>query len=170
MIDLKELVEAIQFAVIEAADQVRLKNLNILQDYFVASKDQEAEDEGKALVPRMINMEFPEVTETGPRIHVVRVPLICIAPPTNLYLSEFRARLKVDFGLEGGEGAKIKLAPVKKSSPPPTVGGGQTPAHDGEIYREAAEIEIVLRHADLPAGLADIVQGYDRALRAEIPG
>ena len=115
MIDLKALVEAIQLAVVEAADQVRLKNISILNDYFVPAKPTEVSLPDGPLVPRMILMNFPIVTAQGPSVHTIEVPLLSIAPPENLFLAEFRVRMKVEFGLDESEHPVLKVALINRS-------------------------------------------------------
>lgn len=170
MIPLQSLVEAVQAAVIEAADQVRLKNISILQDYFIPAIPSEAGLPEGPLVPRMIQIDFPRVTENGPTVHTVQVPLISIAPPESLYLAEFRVRMKVEFDLDPEKATRLRVTPArpeKSRTAPEADSDGKT---SPEPAREFAEIEILIKHGQEPGGLTDVIQGYDRALRAEIPG
>ena len=170
MIPLQSLVEAVQAAVTEAADQVRLKNIAILRDYFVPAEPSDAGLPEGPLVPRMIQMEFPRVTEHGPTVHTVQVPLISIAPPESLYLAEFRVRMSVEFDLDGDKAAGLRVAPARPQRPKTAPDVESDAKTSPEPVREFAEIEILIKHGDEPGGLTDIIRGYDRALRAEIPG
>lgn len=173
MIPLQSLVQAVQAAVVEAADQVRRKNISILQEYFVSIPPTDDLPGDPPLVPRVITIDFPQITEAGPVVHPVQVPLISIAPPANLYLAEFRVRMRVEFDLHSeqndGRDALLRVAPTRIDRAAARSGAASAnsdPLDAGDF----AEIEILIKHGDEPIGLKDVVQGYGRALRAEIPG
>ena len=183
MIALDEFVAAIQTATIEAADQVRRRNLELLADYFERPEDlarwperarsshrasggegdppTDEGDELPPLVPKMVTMEFPRETKDGPISHTVHVPLIALVPHQGLMISELRASFKLEVMFDEEKGPLIRVSPKSKRI---------TDREIDDLEEEVATIEIVITDEGPPKGLAEVIFGYERALRAEIPG
>jgi hypothetical protein len=129
------------------------------------------------LRPRTVAMEYPMMTREGPVAHTVHVPLLALAPMTGVQISRltFRADLAV---LVDGDGAlQVSFAPPGGGGPPLSKEGGPEDEGGGAGGGGAAaargvntSIEIVVESGAPPEGLRRIVEGYERALRAQIPG
>jgi len=181
LIALDDFVAAIQTAVVEAADQVRRRNLELLAEYFERPEDLKGwrerngasgggedgppsadEDRGTPpLVPKMVTMEFPRETKDGPVSHTVHVPLIALVPHQGLLISELRASFKLEVMFDEEKGPLIKISPRTRKV---------KDRIDEEFEDEVATVEIVITDEGPPKGLAEVIFGYERALRAEIPG
>lgn len=226
MLDISDLIAAVQEAVSEAAEQVHQKNLALLDYYFEpaeiepderdrekraprqpadrgeSSRDQprlppasfarslhgtpartEASAAGAAaaaargippgreppggyekaggdgprgpIQPKMTIVRYPIMTENGPTTHDVWVPLISLLPQSQLALKELRLKLKVE-PTEGGKGLRLAF-PGRRS--------WFTPARE-----EYGEVEIVIEGTQTPAGRTELIEGYTKGLRSQIPG
>ncbi|WP_417484896.1 hypothetical protein [Maricaulis salignorans] len=105
--------------------------------------------------PKMTIVRYPVMTENGPTTHDVWVPLISLLPQSQLALKELRLKLKVE-PTEGGKGLRLAF-PGRRS--------WFTPARE-----EYGEVEIVIEGTQTPAGRSELIEGYTKGLRSQIPG
>ncbi len=150
MIKFEALVDAIHDAVVKANDSLMDKNIGLLDKFF------EKEENG-TLKARMISLEYPLATEGGLTKTKVNVPLITLSPvstslieelkfSTDLYMQVVDDKLEVSFGVS-------------------------TPKNDdGSPQATTAHIDIVVKPQQTSEGLKKLIEGYERALRAQIPG
>lgn len=207
MLSLKELVEAVNLAALGAADAVRIKNLEIIEDFFepddepdpskaaaIAALDAAAESmepgqerdsvrqarerlvsgsldgtsdtdmgSGTAMRPRMVAISYPKETSEGPGSHLVYVPLVTLTPMTTASLSNITFR--TDLELSQTEDGDLEIAfPCTGSY------SGEKREPGGGARGAAASLEISLDAAAPSQGLQKLIEGYERALRAQIPG
>lgn len=123
------------------------------------------------LTPRMVAFEYPVDTPDGPAVHTAFAPLVSLTGMQALEIAEFRMVLKVHVA-EDGETVSIAFPGAPQTG---AAGRRRRSREDGEAApalsdTEAGTIEIVLRSVDPPSGFYEIIRGYDRALRANIPG
>ncbi len=182
MIALDDFVAAIQAAVVQAGDQVRKRNIEIFAEFFEHPEDlagwlsndntgiaQEsgdgaeppADETPRPLVPKTVAMEFPRETKDGPVSHTVHVPLIALVPHQGLLISELRARFTMEVMIDEEKGPLIKVSPKRQQS---------KDTETDELHEDIVTVEILITDEGPPKGLAEVVFGYERALRAEIPG
>ena len=178
MKELRKLIREIQNAVIFAADDVVKKSTSVIDTYFDPVVPGPGGDEGESFLgnytPKMVAFEYPVMkpeSVKGPETHRVFVPLISIAPPATYYIDEVKVRLQIEMHIdEDGEESFVLVAPTGSAK---TARKGdldaveESPLHDLEI---PSFVEVVVRRGERAAGITQIVEGYDRALRAEIPG
>ncbi|GAA0739805.1 MULTISPECIES: DUF2589 domain-containing protein [Sphingomonas] len=197
MLDLSALVSAILVGTSQAEEALQEANYRMFSEYFVMPastedakrllreaaeraanlpEDADAEDvratasalaaasaalEGNtgALQPRTVAIDYPAVTKDGTAVHTVHVPLIALVPFSGVQLSRmvFRADLDVQ-----DKGDALKVGFVHAGSESAKEAGGATTSN--------ASLEIVVEGNQAPDGLRKVIEGYERALRAQIPG
>jgi hypothetical protein len=123
------------------------------------------EAETSALQPKLVAIDYPRITGEGPTVHTVHVPLITLSPYSATQISKltFRADLEAQTTSEGK--LQVSFPSVKRSS------GAKGGTEDGTATKTSnVSIEIVLEGTPASAGLRKVIEGYERALRAQIPG
>jgi Protein of unknown function (DUF2589) len=219
VIDLSNLVSAIQLSVQSAGDALARASYESLGRYFVDAKapadakqiledalrDAAARPEGRppeevaahladslraasaalsasasSLQPRTVAIDYPRMTSEGPVVHTVHVPLITLAPVSGCRISKLTFRADLDVQVDSDGALKVSFAPSAPAAtraPPPSGEGEGEGAGDGggggggAVVRAAnTSIEIVVEQSPTPDGLRKIIEGYERALRAQIPG
>ncbi|HSS79312.1 MAG TPA: DUF2589 domain-containing protein [Thermoanaerobaculia bacterium] len=125
------------------------------------------------LQPKLVAIDYPMITSEGPTVHTVHVPLITLSPYSATQISKltFKADLEVQSTDEGKlqvaflpSGSSVQPPPAKKSS------GAKRGAEDSTSLTANASIEIVIEGTPAADGLRKVIEGYERALRAQIPG
>ncbi|MES2692612.1 MAG: DUF2589 domain-containing protein [Verrucomicrobiota bacterium] len=175
---LRELLGEIEQAVVSAAQQVQESNLNIFQRYFVPVEPLQEEElerlsdllDRKAWLgkyaPKTVTIEYPVMLPMSApvplekRVHEVIVPLISLVPPQNYYIEEMRVELNVEVEIDSAGEVEFLLVSPGHAGASPT-GGGE---------RARARVEVLVKRGEAPATLVEIIKGYDRALRGQVPG
>jgi hypothetical protein len=125
------------------------------------------------LTPRMVAFEYPIDTPDGPALHTAFAPLVSLTGMQALEIAEFRLVLKVHVA-EDGETVSLAFPGAPQTGvagrPRRARGGADAAPAPAPPDTETGTIEIVLKSVDPPAGFYEIIRGYDRALRANIPG
>lgn len=116
------------------------------------------------LRPKMVGIEYPKETIDGPASHVVYVPLISLAPMSMGELTELRFSTELELNVVEDK-LQIGFPAPPASTPDDGEGDG-----DSEEIRARATLEIVIKGSKPPEGWTKVIEGYDRALRAQIPG
>jgi Protein of unknown function (DUF2589) len=127
----------------------------------------------RALQPKLVAIDYPTMTSTGPAVHTVHVPLITLSPYVATQVSKltFKADLEVQVTSEGK--LKVSFPPPPSSSPPTGAGAaGGAAGEEACACRKTTNtsIEIVVEATPASDGLRKVIEGYERALRAQIPG
>lgn len=129
--------------------------------------------EGPPLLrPRLVAFEYPVDTEDGPAVHTAFAPLVSLTGTQAMEIAEFRMTLKVMIA-EDGETVSLAFPGSPQSGASGRARGRRKPGEEDEPSgpdTETGTIEIVLKSVDPPGGFYEIIRGYDRALRANIPG
>ena len=116
--------------------------------------------------PKMVAMAFPSQGSDGVESTIVNVPKITLSPISSPRIKDvkFSANLEVtteeNDGKEGNEELKVAFRP-------PQVTGGENMVTKDSTN---THIEINLVGHEPPEGLQKIIEGYEQALRAQIPG
>lgn len=153
MIKLSSLVSAIQAAAQEASKAVAAEQLKILGKYFHGFSNGASLSAGDVLTPIMVRMAFPRETPDGPEQHDVYVPLIVMVPMAALQLTQMEIDLDVQAVIEGEE--MLIGTPIGEIQ--------------GKEERTNIKIRMRLDVTGMPDGAQIIIEGYSKALRAQIP-
>ena len=111
--------------------------------------------------PKMVAMAFPNQTPSGVESVVVNVPLITLSPISTPRVKE--VKITADLEVTTDENDDLHVAfpgPQKKG-----VFNSKEQKHTTNTH-----IEISLEGTEPPEGLQKVIEGYERALRAQIPG
>jgi hypothetical protein len=153
-------LEAINGALATANDQLMNRQQTMLETYFVTEEgdaDQQGNKSLATLQPKSVVLKFPQQTESGMTMLDVTVPLITLVPPSFSKVESLRLSANFDLRLNGEE-LEIEL---KENSPVPT--------DDKEKTCRAGHIDITLTPAAGPEGVRQIIESYEKSLRAQLP-
>jgi len=143
MTSLDNFIGAIQKAVLKASDTLAKKNLEVLDTYFENSD----ENNISKLIPKTVTVQYP-VPVSMTKISKVKLK-------TRLELSLDKNDLIVGFPSK-------KLAKDKRNK--------KNIKEENRYESTTSSIEITLRPSMSPDGLKKLIEGYEKALRAQIPG
>lgn len=115
------------------------------------------------LRPKTVTMEYPHVTAEGPSVHLVHVPLITLAPMSMSEISE--VTFKTDLEVLVSDDDKMHVSFKKNKT---STENDSLDTTESEGY--SATLEVVVKATEPADGLKKVVEGYERALRAQIPG
>lgn len=166
LIKLTQLVTVIQGAVDQAMETVSRNNINTLMGYFHQSKSsngvQDIDDleDVEYLIPKTVDMKYPIMTQDGPSTQFVSVPLITLTPAPTLQLDDVKIEMDLEVMEDNGE--------VMVGFPQPKKGGFLRSSSDSGSTPNA-KITITIKADNKSSGVQAIVEGYNKALRAQIP-
>tara|TARA_R110001592_G_scaffold363274_1_gene682981 strand:- start:2827 stop:3426 length:600 start_codon:yes stop_codon:yes gene_type:complete len=132
-----------------------LKEINELP-----SDDEMATEDNATYRPKMVAMAFPSQGADGVESTIVNVPLITLCPISSPRIKD--VKFSADLEVTADENDELMVA-----FRAPQVSGGEN-----IITKDATNtrIEISLVGHEPPEGLQKIIEGYEKALRAQIPG
>lgn len=199
MINLEEFVHSIHVATASAGEALIEKNLSLLERFFepadedddgiahmanISQSDRQVEssapnrtnsnennansfsihdDDIPILKPRMVAMQYPTVTKQGPAVQTVNVPLITLIPLSQVELKEMHFSTELDLSVSGES--------LQVSFPKRTLKSQEINEEGGKVGNGGkAHLEVKIAAMETPDGLKYIVDGYERALRAQVPG
>lgn len=160
MISLNSFVHAIYGAVLDADHALAERNQRLLDTYFEWVEDEKGADK---LRPRTIVVQYPRETSAGMVVHDVHVPLITLLPASTLQIEKLHLKSRLEVVLNKENEIQVSFQPHSPES------SKETP-ESNQRYQGLATLEIELTTAALPDGLKSLIEGYERALRAQIPG
>jgi len=170
VIKFSSLISVIQGAAEQAAHSVSQENFKLLKSYFHSAPSETTKNSAdtsaplapsdfEQLTPRAVEMKFPKMTADGPQEHEVYVPLISLAPVSNMQMSE----LEIDMDMEiiEKDGEIVVGFPHHKN----------TLLGDGKVVtpKPNAKVKIKITPGHHVNGVTSIIEGYDKALRAQLP-
>ncbi len=115
------------------------------------------------LKPKMVAMQYPTVTRNGPGIQTVNVPLITLIPLSQVELREMSFSTELELSVNG-DALQVSF-PKRTLKAKEMAEEGAKQGHGGK-----AKLEVKIAAMETPDGLKYIVDGYERALRAQVPG
>ncbi|MEZ9524941.1 DUF2589 domain-containing protein [Enterovibrio norvegicus] len=172
MINLDSLVSVVHLSVANANQKLQDQNQELFQRFFDQIPNEESNLQGSGQPnsdqndnrtlyrPKYVTIEYPFETSDGIKTMGVDVPLLTIVPVTAPRISEVRFKTELEVGVKEDNSLEIAFPSTKK--------GGLFNADKSSP--SLAELEIVIHADDPPEGLKKLIEGYDRALRAQIPG
>ncbi|MFM2480881.1 DUF2589 domain-containing protein [Celerinatantimonas sp. YJH-8] len=115
------------------------------------------------LKPKMVAMQYPTVTKNGPAVQTVNVPLITLIPLSQVELQEMSFSTELDLSVNG-DALQVSF-PKRTLKAKEMADEGASLGNGGK-----AKLEVKIAAMETPDGLKYIVDGYERALRAQVPG
>ena len=131
-------------------------SINDLKEYL--EDDNVTLDPTCKLKPKMVTIQYPNQTENGSVIHDVHVPLISLVPVNQTGIEEVNIKTELELALKNDE--------LMVSFPKRRRNHLLEEDHTSCI----SEIDIKLTPTTETEGLRKIIEGYDKILRAQIPG
>ncbi|MBL4795568.1 MAG: DUF2589 domain-containing protein [Pseudomonadales bacterium] len=110
--------------------------------------------------PKMVAMAFPNQDANGVGTTIVNVPLITLCPISSPRIKE--VHFSADLEVTADDNDELYIA----FRSPKVNGGASTVTKD----TSNTHLEITLVGHEPPEGLQKIIEGYEKALRAQIPG
>lgn len=123
----------------------------------------DSDEDIPVLRPRMVAMQYPTVTKDGPGVQTVNVPLITLIPLSQVELKEMSFATELDLSVNG-DALQVSF-PKRTLKKQEMAEEGAKPGNGGK-----AHLEVKIAAMETPDGLKYIVDGYERALRAQVPG
>ncbi|MFN8366745.1 MAG: DUF2589 domain-containing protein [Candidatus Kapaibacterium sp.] len=145
--------------VIEHTREAFLNAKSALQD---EGKQEGASKSLDSLRAKTVTLQYPDQTSSGTIMRNVEVPLITLIPVNMTKVAEVKFKTNLELSIDGND---LKVAfPTPASAPSYTDLKGTTvpSAH-------TASIEITLTPQESSEGLKKMIEGYERALRSQIP-
>jgi hypothetical protein len=162
MIKFKQLMTVIQEAANQAMHSVSVENIKLLSAYF--DEDTNHEDKSKSQItqytPKMVRVSYPQQSEDGPTTHDVYVPLISISPISNIQMTEMEVEMDLELFEDENDNINVNFPTQSKSFFGHTKITHPIPN---------AKVKIKISGGDRPSGVTAIIEGYDRALKGQIP-
>lgn len=162
MVKFQALMQAVHQSINSATQAVESQGQKHLDKFFDIVEGTENDADGRTdYRPKMIDMEFPSRTPKGVETVTVKVPLITLTPISSPRIAEVKFHTELEITTD--ENGELLVAfPSAK---------GKGFSLKGEQRSSAnTSLEITLKGNEPPEGLQKIIEGYERALRAQIPG
>jgi hypothetical protein len=115
----------------------------------------------RVLKPKTMRMAFPDKDHNGPKISYVDVPIITLTPISSQKIQE--VSIKANLEVTANDQNELFVAFPKQAQ-------GGIFSKSQERNTSNVEIEIKLQGGETPEGLQKLIEGYERSLRAQIPG
>lgn len=172
MLSLKDFVHAIHDAVVLSNRTMTLEYRKTLDDFFEVrpaerpkdgSPEQASGAPAARMIPKTVAVEMPVPTAEGIKVEIVQVPLIALFPAQHTRISELT--LEVDVELSSPDD-NLRVAFPRKSQLSEEEMLTGTAAEGGV---PTARLSIVVTPDQRPEGLNQLIEGYERALRAQLP-
>ena len=183
MIRFTDLVNGIQSAITGAVRGVEGQQLEALFEFFhTGSEEQErgnnaryenqemryekvsvsqgGDGDTRFLSPKLVEMRFARETAEGPQSHSVFVPLISLVPMNELQIESLE--LEMDVELVNHEDEMLVNFPQTRRN-------FLNRENAGQAAKANAKIKLHVTAGPRPPGVDIVMQGYERALKAQIP-
>lgn len=153
MINLNNLVEALNNAANIANTSLLTSYSDVMGTYF------EKKEKSDAYSAKNVSINYPVKTDDNSVKNIaVDVPLITLVPISSTRIEELKFTTNLDIVLKNDE------LLVAFSN-----GEGNKNMFNNKEKSATATLEILLRPNDNPEGLKNIIEGYEKILRAQIP-
>lgn len=164
MIEFQSLMRAIHKSIRDASKSVEGENIDFINRFFDREKKEDPLDPGKEeliLSPKTCTMEFPTRTADGVDVVTAKVPILALCPVSAPRITEVKFTTELDISSSHDNKLMVSFpqAPSKKQE-----------GTDEEQHVPGSKVEITITGGEPPEGLKRLIEGYERALRAQIPG
>tara|TARA_R110000737_G_scaffold4387_3_gene14332 strand:- start:583 stop:1206 length:624 start_codon:yes stop_codon:yes gene_type:complete len=112
-----------------------------------------------SLRPRTVTLQCPEATPHGTRMRNMKVPLIALSPITLSEISEIKFKTELEI-VSDSDGLNVNFAKKTKA---------KDKASMGDDKNTITSLEITIRPKDTSDGLKDLIQGYEKVIKAQMP-
>ena len=157
MISLKSFIDAVHDAIVGANDTLTDSSVGIIAKFFKKSNPDEQVENGSSptMTPESIILKFPHITEKGVEEINVNVPLLTLAPITcpTVDKVEFDTRFEMEFV---DNELQLNFSKDNKDT-------SETKSN------RAGQIKITVSPQEIPEGLKNVIEGYERILKSQIP-
>lgn len=119
-----------------------------------------AHERKETLRPIMVAMAFPSQTANGIETVIANVPLITLCPMNISRIKEVKFTTDLEVSTDENNELLIGFPATKNNEKQSDNIRSNTNTH----------IEVTLTGSETPDGLQKIIEGYEKALRAQIPG
>lgn len=154
MIQLKKLVEAVNDAA-EIANATLVHSYDQVIDNFFDKDPKTGEYQAKTIV-----IEYPVVADDGTiEKRKVDVPLITVVPISSARIEDLKFTTELEIAIENND-LMVSFSPTKRE--------GFLPK--GKKGASIATLEINVRPQENTEGLNKLIEGFEKQLRAQIPG
>lgn len=116
-------------------------------------------EEDSVYRPKMVAMAFPSQDKEGSSASIVNVPLITLCPISSPRIKEVKFSTDLEVTSDDNDELYVAFRSLAK-----TGGDGVAKSTTN------THIEITLQGSEPPEGLQKVIEGYEKALRAQIPG
>lgn len=163
MIKFQALMQAIQQSIYSASQAVEAQGEKHLQTFFdVVEGSENDTDDRVNYKPKMIDMEFPSRSADGVETVIAKVPLITLSPISSPKITQVKFSTELEITTDTAGDLLVAFPSTKKS--------GLFSRSNEAGSTANTSIEITLTGNEPPEGLQTVIDGYERALRAQIPG
>lgn len=152
MIKLKTFIDAIHDAVVASNDVLTDSSVGIIAKFFKKVENQEDENR---LVPETVIMKYPHITEQGIDYIDVNVPLLTLAPLTCPTIDQVEFSTKFEMEIVNDE-LHLNFSKDNKDT------------KDSSSNRSGV-LKILISPQEVPEGLKNVIEGYERVLKSQIP-
>lgn len=166
MIEFQALVRAIHTSVKDAAKSVENESIDFIKRFF----DEEERDDPKdplnrtpVLRPKTCSMKFPSRTADGIENITAEIPLLTLCPISSPRITEVKFFSELEVTTNSNDKLMV-------SFPDPNKKKGLIKMGEKALSTSNTRIEITLTGNEPPEGLKRLIEGYERTLRAQIPG
>ncbi|WCN13925.1 DUF2589 domain-containing protein [Marinomonas mediterranea] len=165
MIEFEALMRAIHKSVKDAAKSVEGETVDFINRFFEETTDDESKSDNHSVMrPKTCTMQFPSRTADGIETVTAEVPLLALVPISSPRITEVKFTTELDITTNKDEKLLVSFPKPRKRS-----FFSSNDSSDGAPSGNAT-IEITLTGDEPPEGLKTLIDGYERALRAQIPG
>ncbi len=153
----------------QAVEQAGIKHIDKFFDKVVSESpeqthaldsDERTSEQESTYRPKMVAMAFPSQNSDGVDSTIVNVPLITLCPISSPRIKDVKFSADLEVTADNNDELFVAFRSPQLSGGDNTVTKDTTNTH----------IEISLVGHEPPEGLQKIVEGYEKALRAQIPG
>jgi len=165
MLKFSDFVTVIQKAVGQASQAVSQHNIALFTTYFKSKNGNDLNNQSldikddDVLTPKTVSLEYNRDTSNGPVPHKVQVPLISLAPISYMQPSQIEFEIDLECLEKDGE-MMVSFPAVKRN-----LLGQEKVSDSTPNAKMTLRIDVTTR----PPGVAAIIEGYDKNLRAQIP-
>lgn len=168
MIEFQSLMRAIHKSVKDASKSVEGETIDFIKRFFDEEERNDPKDPDNkepVLRPKTCAMQFPSRTAEGVETVTAEVPILALCPISSPRITEVKFTTELEITSNEQDQLMVAFPAARKNGLLP---GKQS--SNGSAQHANSKLEITLTGSEPPEGLSKLIEGYERALRAQIPG